>query len=152
MNLIKYNPFQTFSSFEHELNRLFDLDTESPFRWKPEVDIWETDSEVIAEAECAGLSPENLNVTIQDGVLTIEGERKSGNEKNEGRYRLIERSYGRFSRSFTLPRSVNTDSVQAEYKNGVVRVTMSKAEESKVKKIEIKAEEVPKVLGKASGA
>ncbi len=149
MNLIRRNPF---FALENEFNRLFDTNAENNFGWKPEVDIWETEGEVIAEAECAGLAPEDLNVSVQDGVLTITGEKRSGSDANKNNYHLIERSYGRFSRSFTLPRSVDVEKINAEYKNGVIRLTMAKREETKARKIEIQAETVPKAIGKSAGA
>ncbi len=104
--------------------------------WMPTVDISETDDAFIVKAELPGVEKDDVSVKIEDGVLTIKGEKKSEME-DEQKHR-IECTYGSFVRSFTLPQATNSDSIKAEYKNGILNLTIPKSEEVKPKEIEIK--------------
>jgi HSP20 family protein len=95
---------------------------------------------VVVKAEVPGIDPKNINITLAGEVLTIKGEKKSEREETKESYHLVERSYGSFSRSLTLPAAVNVDKIDAKYEKGVLTVTCPKKEKVKAKAIEIKAE------------
>jgi HSP20 family protein len=107
-------------------------------RWSPAVDIRETSDALILTAEVPGLAKDDLSITVENNVLTIAGERKFEKETQEESYHRMERSYGAFSRSFTLPANVRGDKVDAGFENGLLTVKLPKAEESKPRKITIK--------------
>ena len=107
--------------------------------WAPEVDIRETESELTLVAELPGLSAKDVTLNVEDGVLTMSGEKKHEVENTDGTsYHLIERRHGRFERKFRLPRTVNAGKVGAEFRDGELTVTLPKVEEAKPRKIEIK--------------
>lgn len=149
--LMKYEPFRSLRSLDSDLNRLFGFENEGFTTWQPSVDVWETDNEVVAEVECAGLSPEDLNISVENGTLRITGEKKAKNENRKGNYHRVERTYGKFMRSFSLPSSVDAENISAEYKDGVVKVSMPKQEAAKAKTIEIKSADAPKALAANAG-
>ena len=133
------------------LDRLFGPpSTPSVATWSPVVDVRETDDEIIVAAELPGLDPSDVNVTVQEVVLTISGEKKQ--EIEEGKpvssYHLYERRYGRFERSFTLPRSIDTNHVTARHENGVLTVVLPKVEASKPRRIEIEGTTQARSLNK----
>lgn len=104
--------------------------------WSPAADLFETDDEYVLELELPGFSREDIELTLEQGILTVTGERQA--EEDERRaYRVRERAFGRFTRSFTLPRSVDAEDVDAEFRNGVLRVTMAKTPEAKPRRIEV---------------
>ncbi len=105
--------------------------------WAPAVDVRETDDAFVFTAELPGVNKDDVSITIEDNVLTLTGERKFENEETKNEFRRIERSYGRFTRSFTLPREVETDQVEAKYGEGLLTVSVPKAEKTKPRKIEI---------------
>ena len=105
--------------------------------WIPAVDVRETEGAFVFHAELPGLSKEDVGITLEDNVLALTGERKLENEETKNEFRRIERSYGRFTRSFTLPNEVEADKVEAKYGDGVLTVTVPKAEKTKPRKIEI---------------
>jgi HSP20 family protein len=107
-------------------------------RWLPAVDIRETPDALEVIAELPGLTKEDVNITLENGVLTLSGERKFEKDVKQENYHRIERAYGRFTRSFTLPSNVAGDRVAAAFKDGVLRVTLPKQDEAKPRKIEIK--------------
>lgn len=126
-----------FRSFEDSLNRLFsDLPAGRP--WSPAVDILETENELVLTADLPGVPMENIDIRIEDGTLAVCGERKfeSSEDKNSGYHRL-ERSYGSFKRIFTLPDTVDTEKVTADYKDGVLKVVLPKKEIAKPKSVKI---------------
>jgi HSP20 family protein len=106
-------------------------------RWLPAVDIRESDEALTLMAELPGLSREDVNITVENHVLTISGERKFEKDTKEENYHRIERAYGSFARSFTLPSNVKADQVQATFKDGVLTVSLPKVEEAKPRKIAI---------------
>ena len=106
--------------------------------WGPAVDVRETENEVIVEVEIPGLGPEDLNVSVTDGTLTIKGEKKLEREEKRGDFRLAERSYGSFSRTVALPMHVKADKAEAVQRQGVLTITLPKTEKSRAKKIEVK--------------
>lgn len=107
--------------------------------WAPVVDVQETADDITVHAELPGINPEDVNVTVQNGVLSITGEKRE--EREEGKastsFHMLERRYGRFERSFALPRSVEADKVKAQFQNGVLTVRLPKSEEAKPRRIQI---------------
>jgi HSP20 family protein len=147
MNIIKYDPFREMRSLQDEVNRLF----ASSFNrgdnelmrgaWSPSVDIWENKDQIVLEAELPGMRSDDVNISIENNVLTIHGERKFEKKDEGDNFHRVERSYGSFTRSFTLPPTVSSENANAEFENGVLRLTLAKREEAKPRRIEIKAGE-----------
>lgn len=108
--------------------------------WRPPVDISETDDNVEIRAEIPGLSEKDVSVSVTDNVLTLKGEKKHESEVNEENYHRVERAYGHFHRSFTLPANLQTDNAKATFKDGVLTLSIPKAEEVKPKEIKISVE------------
>jgi HSP20 family protein len=141
MALIKYGPFADFEtfpalrSFEETMNRLFAQPSQRP--WVPAVDIRETDHELIVKADVPDMKFEDIDVRLENGTLTLRGERKFEQDKAEGGWHRVERSYGTFERVFSLPDTVNPEGVKAEYKNGVLTVTLPKKEIAKPRQVKV---------------
>jgi HSP20 family protein len=137
-----------FRLFQQRLNRLFGEgfgmltpegeESWSLSAWAPACDIYETDHEIVIKAELPEVKKENVYVSFENNVLTIRGERKFEEEAKRENYHRIERSYGEFVRSFTLPTFVDTNKINAEFKEGVLRVMIPKREEAKPKQVEVK--------------
>ena len=144
MQLVRWDPFQdlvTMSNrFNRTLNDSYTPRTEDSFgAWAPPVDIFERQDQLVIRAEIPGVKMEDVDVRIENGVLTLQGERKQETEvKEENAYRM-ERIYGMFTRSFSLPTTVDAAKITATYKDGVLEVTVPKVETAKPKKVEIKA-------------
>ncbi len=146
MALVRWNPAHELASFpsdvlniQREINRMFETffrgeqeDTSlfSP-AWKPAVDIVEHENEYIAKVELPGVNRDNVKITMQDNVLTVRGEKNQEKKEKEANFHRVERYYGSFQRSFTLPTSVRNDAIEAEYKDGILTIHMPKAEEAK---------------------
>jgi HSP20 family protein len=105
--------------------------------WSPRVDIFEDKDHLVLEAELPGMTRDEFDLSFENNVLTLSGERKFEKKTNEGNYHRVERSYGSFTRSFTLPQTVTAEGAKAEFNNGVLHVTLPKREETKARKIEI---------------
>jgi HSP20 family protein len=105
--------------------------------WNPSVDVFENDNEVIFKAELPGMNAKDIEVKLENNVLMLKGERRFEKETKEENYHRIEREYGTFSRSFALPHAVDGDKVKAEYKDGILKVTLPKKEDTKPKPIKI---------------
>ncbi len=143
MSLTVWNPF---SEMEELLDRYGRSSRKSLMRqddkafevgdWMPSVDIEESDDAFIIKAELPGVEKDDVNVTIDDGILTIKGEKHS--KKEDKKAHRVECSYGSFVRSFTLPQAVNADGVEAEYNNGVLSLSIPKTEDAKPRQIEVK--------------
>jgi len=140
-----------FDEIQDEINRVFDSfwsrtpalreDWDFPERaWSPNVDIEETDKEIIVTAELPGMSKEGIKVDIQDNTLTISGEKKQEKEAKERNYYRLERRYGSFQRSFMIPAEIDRDKVKASYRNGVLKVVLPKTEESQTRRIAVEVE------------
>jgi HSP20 family protein len=106
--------------------------------WVPAFDVMETEKEYVVKAELPGINVKDLEVTLSDGILTVKGEKTQEKEEKNENYHRVERSYGSFHRSFRIPEKILTDKVDAAYKNGILKLTIPKAEASEAKKIEIK--------------
>ena len=132
MSLIKWDPFRwdPFGTFNPAL---------STTSWNPSVDIFETDNDVVVKAELPGMDPKSIDVRLENNVLMLKGERHFEKETKEENYHRVEREYGSFSRSFSLPMPVKEDKITAEYKDGILRIVLPKKEEVKPKSIRIEA-------------
>jgi HSP20 family protein len=148
MAIVRFEPFRDLVTFQDRLKRFF----EDAFRgsrgpsdeewalggsWAPSVDIYEQDGNLVLKAELPGIDPKDVDVRVENNVLTLRGERKLDTEVSKENYHRVERSYGAFSRSFTLPNVVDTDKIKAEFKDGVLRLVLPKKEEAKPKQITI---------------
>ncbi len=147
MNLVKFDPFFELEQMSEQLNRLFSRPSlwqasAKPALtiadWTPTVDISETDTEYAIKAELPEVDKEAVKVTVRDGVLTLQGERKQEKEEKGKKFHRVERAYGRFVRNFTLPEDVSEGEVKAEYQDGVLIIHIPKSEKAKPKTIEVK--------------
>jgi len=144
MAIVRWEPFRDLLSTQDRFNRLFN-DTFSRFfdegdlarTWAPPVDVYETEHDVVLKAEIPGVDPKEVEVRVEDGTLYLKGERKFENEVKQDNYHRIERAYGSFVRSFPLPSSVDAEKANAQYKNGVLTLTLPKREEAKPRTIKI---------------
>jgi HSP20 family protein len=155
--IVRWEPFRELSSLQTEMNRLFNAAFDAPSggnttarRWTPAMDLLETDDAFVIRADLPGLSESDVSIELEDNVLTVSGERKVEHEdKREGFYR-VERSYGSFSRSLTLPKGVDPEAVTASFDRGVLEVRVPKPEQRKPRKIEISGSESPAIEGAAA--
>jgi HSP20 family protein len=148
MTIVRWEPFRELGTLQNEMNRLFNtvFDAPSPGtggstlrRWMPAMDLVETEDHFVLRADLPGMTEDDVKIEFEDGALTVSGERKAEHEsKNEGYYR-VERAFGSFSRSLTLPQGVDPESVTASFDNGVLEVRIPKPEERKPRRIEIGA-------------
>jgi HSP20 family protein len=148
MPIVRWEPFRDLITTQDRMNRLFNetlgrfLGGEegvSTGNWIPPVDIYETEHDVVLKAELPGVDPKDVEASVHDGLLYLKGERKYESEVKEENYRHVERAYGGFARTFTLPAAVDAEKVKAEFKDGILTVTLPKREEAKPKKIKISA-------------
>jgi HSP20 family protein len=144
MPIVKVDPLREFAAMQDRMNRLFgnvylrDEDTSFRGNWVPAVDIFETPNhDLIVRAELPGLNREDIDVTVENGTLVLKGEKKFDAEVKEEQYRRVERAYGTFHRSFTLPNTVDTGKVGADFKNGVLTVKLPFREEAKPRSINV---------------
>ena len=143
MPMIKYTPFtgeaEDFPAglrlFQDSISRLFSEPASRP--WSPAVDIFETENELVLKADVPDVDAKNVAIQIENGTLTLKGERKFEQEKNGKGFHRIERSYGAFVRAFSLPETVDAEKVKADYKNGVLTVTIAKKEVAKPRTINV---------------
>ncbi len=149
MTIVRWEPFRELSSLQTEMNRLFNAAFDSPAggggggarRWTPAMDLLETEDEFVLRADLPGLSESDVHIELEDNVLTLSGERKTEHEdKREGFYRM-ERAYGAFSRSLTLPKGIDPEAVTAAFDRGVLEVRVPKPEQRKPRRISINAGE-----------
>jgi HSP20 family protein len=148
MAIVRWEPFRELSTLQSEMNRLFNSAFDTPTgpgnggaarRWMPAMDLVETKDDFVLRADLPGMTEDDVKIEFEDGTLTISGDRKSEHEtKNEGYYR-VERAYGSFSRSLTLPQGVDPERVSASFDKGVLEVRVPKPEERKPRRIEIGA-------------
>ncbi len=147
MALVRWDPFRELEEVSDRLNRMFarpatrssnGKETMIVADWTPSVDISETEGEYQIKAEIPDVKKEDVKVTLEDGVLTIQGERKHEKEEKGKKYHRIERSYGSFVRTFSLPDVIDDDKVKAEFKDGVLNLYLPKSEKAKPKAIEVK--------------
>ena len=148
MSIVRYDPFRDLRSLQDEVNRLFSTNLSRVFgdegiargAWNPTVDIYENKDQIVLEAELPGMNREDFDLSIENNIITLRGERRFEKKDESDNYHRVERAYGTFTRSFTLPQTVSAEGANAEYKNGVLRVTLPKREEVKARRIEVKGE------------
>ena len=148
MSIVRWEPFREMVTIQDRMRRIF----EEAFRanrgagseedyalaaWAPAVDIFEQDGNIVLKAELPGIDPKDVDVRVENNVLTLRGERKLDSDVKKEGYHRVERAYGTFGRSFTLPTVIDTEKIKAEYKDGVLRVALPKREEAKAKQISI---------------
>ncbi len=142
--VIRWDPMREFEDMAERMNRLVTRNpagTEEALvtaDWAPIVDIQETDKEYLIKAELPEVKKEDVKITIKDGVLTVEGERRQEKEEKDKKFHRVERSYGKFVRSFTMPVDADEKSVKADFKEGVLNVHLAKSEAAKPKTVEVK--------------
>ena len=145
MTIVRYDPFRDLRTLQEEVNRLFSTNLTRAFpdegigrgAWAPSVDIYENKDQIVLEAELPGMKQEDFDLSIENNVITLRGERKFEKTEETDNYHRVERSYGTFTRSFTLPQTVSAEGATAEYNNGVLRVTLPKREETKSRRIQV---------------
>jgi HSP20 family protein len=146
MTLVRWDPFRELEDMSERLNRVFSRpslrnsgkENLTVADWMPTVDICETDGEYLIKAELPEVKKEDVKVTVENGVLTLQGERRQEKEEKGKRFHRVERLYGSFVRSFSLPESVDESGVKAEYKEGVLNLHLPKSEKVKPKAIDVK--------------
>ena len=151
MSIVRYDPFRDLRTLQEEVNRLFSSNLTRGFgeegigrgAWNPSVDIFENKDHIVLEAELPGMKQDDFELTVENNVITLRGERQFEKKEESDNYHRVERSYGSFTRSFTLPQTVSAEGATAEYSNGVLRVTLPKREETKARRIQINNESAP---------
>ena len=146
MAIVRWDPLRDLVSLQERMNRMF----EDSYRgagssddwalggaWAPAVDIYEQDGNIVMKAELPGVDPKDVDVRLENNTLTLSGQRRLDSEVKQENYHRVERAYGTFTRSFTLPSVVDQGHIKAEYKDGVLKVTLPKREEAKPKQINI---------------
>jgi HSP20 family protein len=139
-SITRFEPFRGVTSLQDQINRLFNeafdrSEGSNLTPWAPAVDIFETEHELVVKADLPDVKPEDLDIRVENNILTIRGERKFEKKVSEDKYLRVERSYGSFSRSFSLANTVNTEAIKADYKDGVLSLSIPKREEAKPKQI-----------------
>ena len=144
MAMVRWEPVRDLLTLQERMSRMLD----SQYRggeedwalggsWAPAVDIYEKDGNIVLKAELPGVDPKDVDVRVENNLLTLRGERKFDNEVKRDNYHRVERAYGTFTRSFTLPNVVDTANIKAEYRDGVLHMTLPKREEAKPRQIQI---------------
>jgi HSP20 family protein len=141
--LNRFEPFRGVATLQEQINRSFNDGIEragedsSLTTWAPAVDIYETVRELVVKADLPEVDPKDLDIRVENNILTLRGERKFESKVSEDKYLRVERTYGSFSRSFSLANTVNPEAIKADYNNGVLTLTIPKREEAKPKQIKI---------------
>jgi HSP20 family protein len=158
MALVRWEPVRELTSLQNEMNRLFNTFFDTPAagnggnggnglrRWVPAMDLVETDEHFVLKADLPGLDESDVNIEVEDNVLTVSGERRAEHEDKREGYVRVERAYGSFRRSLTLPAGVNPEAVSANFENGVLEVRIPKPEERKPRKVAIQVGERPAAI------
>lgn len=145
--ILRRDPFSEIRALQEDFNRVpgstlprfFGEEGLTSGRWMPSVDIRESDNEITLEADLPGMKPGDFEVSVENRVLTLRGERKFEKKQETDNYHRVERSYGSFVRTFTLPSSVNVEAVSADFRDGVLQITLPKKEEVKARQIQVQA-------------
>ncbi len=141
--ITRWDPFREFATLQDRMNRLFPRGPEgqdeslTSTAFAPPVDVYEDEHNVTLKIEVPGIDEKDIDVRIENNTLTVHGERKFEKDEKEENYRRVERQYGSFTRTFTLPNTVNQDSVHADYDKGVLKITLAKKAEAKPKQIKV---------------
>jgi len=143
---ISRDPFRELFELQRGINELFDegfggsRESVGLRAWSPAVDVYEDENEFLIKVELPGINRDDVKVSVNENTLSVSGERRVENEDKRDNYHRIERSYGQFFRSFTLPLNINTDVIEAQFKDGVLRLALPKKEEAKPKQIDVKVQ------------
>jgi HSP20 family protein len=146
MAIVRWEPFRELATLQNEMNRLFNTAFDTPAgqgnggtlrRWLPAMDLVETEDHFVLRADLPGMSEADVNIEVEDRVLTISGERKAEHETSKEGYHRVERAFGAFSRALTLPEGVDPEAVEASFDRGVLEVRIPKPEQRKPRKISI---------------
>lgn len=142
MALVRWEPLREINSIQGEVNRLFNTFFDTPVsagerRWLPAMDLVESEDHFVLRADLPGLSEEDVAIELEDGVLTVSGERKAEHEERKEGYHRVERAYGGFARSLTLPEGVDAEAIEAHFDRGVLEVRIPKPEERKPRRVSI---------------
>lgn len=138
--------FRELMTLQDRMNRLFDQSLPQSHTaegslftgsWTPTVDIYETEQAIVLKADLPEIDPNDVDIRVEDNMLFLRGERKMDKETKEENYHRVERSYGSFARSFALPHTISPEQITAEYKSGVLRITLPKKEETRPKQIKV---------------
>jgi len=141
--LSHFEPFRGASTLQDQINRVFNnvlergTEESNLTSWAPAVDIFETEHELVVKADLPDVDSKDLDIRVENNILSIRGERKFEKKVSEDKYLRVERAYGSFSRSFSLANTVNSEAIKADYSNGVLTLTIPKREEAKPKQIKI---------------
>ena len=141
-----WRPFRDLERIKREMDRVWDsffetkpgVKTVELGEWFPSLDVTETKDDFVVKAEIPGMDPKDIDISLNNDLLTIKGEKKEEKEEKEPNYHLVERSYGNFVRTVRLPGEVKSDKINASYKNGVLNISLPKSEEAKKKEVKIK--------------
>ena len=139
--LTRMEPFRDLARLQDEMSRMFNdrlITGGESVGWSPAVDIFEDEERFVLRFELAGVEAKDVQIQFENGVLTLRGERKLDNEDRRDNYHRVELSYGTFTRSFSLPGTIDAEKIQAEAKNGILTVTLPKREEAKPRAIQVK--------------
>ena len=145
MAVVRWDPFRDLNMLQDRMNRLFEDanrnwksdEPASTTTWSPAVDIFETESEIVVKAEVPGMERKDITLNLENNVLTLKGERRFLKEAKEENYHRIERSYGGFSRAFSIPATVDEEKIRADYQDGVLKIVLPKKEQLRPKQIKI---------------
>ena len=145
MAVVRWDPFRDLNMLQDRMNRLFEDasrnwksdEPASTTTWSPAVDIFETESEIVVKAEVPGMDRKDITLNLENNVLTLRGERRFLKETKEENYHRIERSYGGFSRAFSIPVTVDDEKIRADYQDGVLKIVLPKKEQLRPKQIKI---------------
>jgi HSP20 family protein len=155
--LNRWEPFRGAATLQEQVNRLFgnvlerSAEESNLTSWAPAVDIYETEHELVVKADLPEVDPRDLDIRVENNILTIRGERKFEKKVNEENYLRVERAFGSFSRSFSLANTVNSEAIKADYQNGALTLAIPKREEAKPKQIKVNVG-APAVAAAAAGA
>ena len=154
--IARWEPFRGVTTLQDQFNRLFNDvferkgEESSLSAWAPAVDIYETEHELVVKADLPDVDTKDLDIRVENNILTIRGERKFEKKVNNDNYLRVERAYGSFARSFTLANTVNPDAIKADYLNGLLTLSVPKREEAKPKQIKVSVH-APAVAAAAAG-
>ena len=155
MALVRWQPVRELSSLQNDMNRLFNTFFDTPTagnggsaqrRWIPAMDLVETDDHFVLKADLPGLTEQDVSIDVEGDVLTVSGERKAENEEKGDGYLRVERSYGAFRRSLTLPEGVEPDAVTASFERGVLEIRIPKPEQRKPRRVAIQVGDRPAAI------
>jgi HSP20 family protein len=161
MAIVRWEPLRELTTLQNEMNRLFGSVFDTPTqggnggtmrRWMPAMDLVETAEHFVLRADLPGMSEEDVNIEVEDRVLTVSGERKAEHTEEKDGYHRVERAFGAFSRSLTLPEGIDAEAVTASFDKGVLEVRIPKPEERKPRKISIGVGNAPKTIDTESSA